>query len=103
MHCSVIEHGMTSLDFHVLFLVLESIEKEKIEQTTYTFCDLISSGGLVGLFSDRGPRSCYLFLFATESSQLQICLSKRPFLSRQWKIRRGKNDISCFTSCFRGY
>ena len=53
---------MIKMIFHVLFLV------QKIEQTTYTFCELISSGGLVGLFSDRGPRTCYLLLFDAERS-----------------------------------
>ena len=57
----------------------------------------------MGLFSDRRLRSCYLWLFGTDRSRLEISLSERAFLSQPCKSRHGKNDISCVISCFRDY
>ena len=45
-----------------------------MEQGTYTFLEFISSGSLVGHFSDREARSGYLWLFGTERIQLEISL-----------------------------
>ena len=40
----------------------------------------------MGLFKDREPRSCYLWLFGTERIRLGISLYKRPFLSQKCEI-----------------
>ena len=65
-----------------------------MEQTTYTFCELISSGGLVGLFSDRGPRSCYLWLFGTERIRLQISFYGHGYLSYLSLLQRSSDHRS---------
>ena len=45
-----------------------------MEQTTYTFLEFIYSGDLVGCFSDRGARNCYIWLFGIEKIRLEIFL-----------------------------